>query len=489
FTQTTDYMGLLPWLLLPLPLVFRRDRYTWLASSAIVFGILFSMGRYTPFYWFLYEHFPGISHFRVPKMMMFLPVLGLGVLAARGLDLLCDADVRRTTAFRRYLAGLLALPAVLLLFLGAEVAGKSVWLQALRDLIAQPNRFEMGPELIAQRWHNLVTETGIAVGVAAIYAGALIFAARSRDAARLLPLLLIPCYLADTGRVNGKFMLLQPLPHREMEAKTPAIAFLAQQSKEYRTLPMNGADPMKFVANNVPVFFTSNPIQMQRWQNYLDTFTLTSAMPDIMNVKYLVVGRDQLEQVKGELGAKFSTVLQSPDGSEIVLENRSVLPKAWLVPAAQVASDPLIALRALQNPAFDPRRVALVESPPPLPLPPESVEVAGGVTVNRYEGNVMKLTAATPRPALLVVGEKYARGWRATVDGRKADIYPVDYVLRGVYLPPGNHTVEFVFDPLPSKVGKYLTLASFALFALLLVREGVAARRRRGGETAVSGAE
>jgi hypothetical protein len=31
--------------------------------------------------------------------------------------------------------------------------------------------------------------------------------------------------------------------------------------------------------------------------------------------------------------------------------------------------------------------------------------------------------------------------------------------------------VRFVFDPLPFKVGKYLTLASFALFAAMLVRE------------------
>ena len=103
FTQTSDYMGLLPWLLLPLPLLFRRDRYTWLALAGIVGGILFSMGKYTPFYQLLFEYFPGIDHFRVPKMMMFIPVLGLGVLAARGMDLLLDADTRNSRKFRRYL--------------------------------------------------------------------------------------------------------------------------------------------------------------------------------------------------------------------------------------------------------------------------------------------------------------------------------------------------------------------------------------------------
>src|SRR6185369_4834487 len=82
FTQTLTYMGLLPWLLLPLPLIFRRDKYTWLALAGIIGATLFSMGKYTPFYNLLYDYFPGINRFRVPKMMMFIPVMGLGVLAA-----------------------------------------------------------------------------------------------------------------------------------------------------------------------------------------------------------------------------------------------------------------------------------------------------------------------------------------------------------------------------------------------------------------------
>ncbi len=83
------------------------------------------------------------------------------------------------------------------------------------------------------------------------------------------------------------------------------------------------------------------------------------------------------------------------------------------------------------------------------------------------------------RNVLLVLGEKYFRGWRATVDGKKTEIYPVDHILRGVYLTPGTHDVEFVFDPLPFKIGKWLTLLSFAFFAAMLGRE-VWIRRRQG---------
>jgi uncharacterized membrane protein YfhO len=78
---------------------------------------------------------------------------------------------------------------------------------------------------------------------------------------------------------------------------------------------------------------------------------------------------------------------------------------------------------------------------------------------------------------LLVLGEKYYKGWKATVDGKSAEVVPVDHVLRGVYLTPGTHRVEFVFDPLPFKIGKWLTLLSFAFFVVMLGREWLLKRR------------
>ncbi len=94
------------------------------------------------------------------------------------------------------------------------------------------------------------------------------------------------------------------------------------------------------------------------------------------------------------------------------------------------------------------------------------------------KANISLSRRATPRNALLVLGEKYYKGWKATVDGKPTDIVLVNHILRGVYLPPGTHTVEFRFDPLPFKIGKYLTLASFALFAGMLIREWLICRKK-----------
>jgi hypothetical protein len=160
------------------------------------------------------------------------------------------------------------------------------------------------------------------------------------------------------------------------------------------------------------------------------------------------------------------------------------MPKAWLVPSVAVITDPGQRLGILANaPDFKPDQVALVESPPPLLLEPApDLSIAGKADVTVYEANRIVVEAQALKNSLLVIGEKYYRWWNATVDGKKAEIVPVNHILRGVYLPPGNHRVEFVFDPLPFKIGKYLTLASLAFFAGMLIREWLLRNKRMRDE-------
>lgn len=483
FTQTVSYMGLLPWLLLPLPLIFRRDRYTWLALAALVGGILFSMGQYTPFYNFLFDYFPGINRFRVPKMIMFIPVMGLGVFAARGLDLLLDEDIRNSPRFKGYLYGVFALPCVIGVLFLTLMAGREAWLKVFSEIIGQPTRYEQGPQLIVQRWNNLVVETEIAIGLAALYAVAFFAFSRKWLAAGIIPFVLITLYLVDTGRINAKFMFLVDAPHKLNETKSPLMKFLAQESKSFRVLPMDGADPMSYVSSQIPVLYTSNAVQLQRWQNFLDSFNLMSAMPDMMNVKYLVLNAADYERQKTQLAGKYQPVFQPPGAGQIVLENRSVLPKAWLVPAVAESHDLKQTLAVLQDPAFDPRKLAIVESPPAYSMASPTggaVFPAGSTHTTAYQSERIEVTTQAPQNALLVLGEKYFRGWKATVDGKCAEIIPVDHILRGVYLPPGDHKVEFVFDPLPYKVGKWLTFTSFAFFAAMLGREWWSRKKVKG---------
>ncbi len=473
FTQTTDYLGLLPWLLAPLPFIFRRNRYTWLAGGLVVAGITFSLGKYSSIYWFLFEHFPGINHFRVPKMMMFIPLFGLGILAAQGIDILSGDEDGRSRGLKWYRYGLIAVPVSILGLLATQILAEGSWMSMLEEMIIQPTRYQQGPELIAQRWQNVLQETGWAAGVAAFMALALWGIIKRWFPLRFAPLILVTLFLVDVGRINAKFMLTQPVPTALRAPLTPAMAFVKRDIGPYRVLPMNNVDPMTFVSNGIPVMFTSNPVQMWRWQLFLDGFNFGSSMPDFMSVKYLIYESKQYEQEKVQMGDHFVPVYRTPDGKEIVLQNSRVFPKGWLVPAVAVIDDVKKITGILANPAFDARSTALVESPPPFPM-----AVVGGpspnpgqVTVTAYENTRVSIKTQVETNALLVLGDKFFTGWRATVDGRDVPLVPVNLVLRGLYLTPGEHAVTFIFDPLPFKIGKWLTLTSFVFFLSLLAWE------------------
>ena len=75
--------------------------------------------------------------------------------------------------------------------------------------------------------------------------------------------------------------------------------------------------------------------------------------------------------------------------------------------------------------------------------------------------------ARAPRErSLLVLTDVHFPGWKATVDGRTAPIERVDYLLRGVVVPPGAHRVEFTYEPTSFRAGWIISLlAALAVLA------------------------
>jgi hypothetical protein len=220
-----------------------------------------------------------------------------------------------------------------------------------------------------------------------------------------------------------------------------------------------------------------------RWQEFLDSFAIGSPMADMLNVKYLIQSPAEYQAQRGTFGDRYVPVFTSPDGSQIVLENRAVLPKAWLVPSVVVVNDPGQRLVMLQSPVFEPRRIALIESPAPIPFPSPAeapYPVPGTVQIEKYEGERIVVNVSTQVNSVFVMGDKYYRAWKATDNGTSLPIYPVNHVLRGVYLTPGNHKIEFDFSPWSFRLGSTLTYSSFALFIAVLAWE---LRRRTKRET------
>ena len=52
----------------------------------------------------------------------------------------------------------------------------------------------------------------------------------------------------------------------------------------------------------------------------------------------------------------------------------------------------------------------------------------------------------------------YPPGWNAFIDGKKADYVKTNYVLRGMYVPAGDHQIEFRFEPKSYTTGRTITI-------------------------------
>ena len=88
-----------------------------------------------------------------------------------------------------------------------------------------------------------------------------------------------------------------------------------------------------------------------------------------------------------------------------------------------------------------------------------------------YEPKVVQLNADAAAPSVLLLNDRFDSDWKVFVDGAPETLLRCNYLMRGVYLTPGKHVVEFRFAP--SATAFYVSLGSLiagvALCGLLVV--------------------
>ena len=84
--------------------------------------------------------------------------------------------------------------------------------------------------------------------------------------------------------------------------------------------------------------------------------------------------------------------------------------------------------------------------------------------------NYLKYESNNQNDGFAVFSEVYyGNGWKTLINGKKANHIRVNYILRGMEIPAGKHTIEFKFDPDVVKTGSKIALASSVLLGLLLI--------------------
>lgn len=172
-------------------------------------------------------------------------------------------------------------------------------------------------------------------------------------------------------------------------------------------------------------------------------------------------------------GPGLRVAYEGPDAR--VYRNDRALPRAFLVESQRTVPGGDAALAAVTAPAFDGRRVAVTERAiPGLPQAGARPSATGGTArVVSYADERVVAESRAPRRSLLVLTDTHFPGWKARVDGRPAEIERVDYLLRGVTVPPGSHRIEFRYQPASWRAGwiiSLLTAIALAVTALLAWR-------------------
>lgn len=134
---------------------------------------------------------------------------------------------------------------------------------------------------------------------------------------------------------------------------------------------------------------------------------------------------------------------------------------------------PLVAVKVTSE--FKPTEEVVMLDTEAAKLSSTSFSGEGTIKMTHYAPNKLTYTADVKGKQLAVFSEiYYPSGWKATVDGKEVEICKVNYLLRGVELTNGHHTIEFVYNNSTylmvntiARVGSIVLLLLFALGGFL----------------------
>jgi hypothetical protein len=152
-------------------------------------------------------------------------------------------------------------------------------------------------------------------------------------------------------------------------------------------------------------------------------------------------------------------------GDVKIYENRTVLPRAFLVSDVYFAANDDDAVQFMQSQEFDPAsKVVLVkdgktegmrEGENSLSLFP-SLHPA----IISYSPEHVVIDVKAPQDGYLVLTDAYYPGWSATIDGRPAEIERADIMFRAVHVPAGSQRVELRYQPQSFSIGLLISIGT-----------------------------
>jgi hypothetical protein len=167
-----------------------------------------------------------------------------------------------------------------------------------------------------------------------------------------------------------------------------------------------------------------------------------SAFADLLGVRFIATGVP-VEEIDASLEpGDLAFIARTKDA--YVYENPHVLPRVMLMTDWRIVDFDEV-LRS-GWPAVDPRRVVLLRcAPAGLPT---GMPAGGSARLLDYANTGVRIEVDSPGGGILVLNDVWHPWWRATLDGKEAEILQANVLFRAVVVPRGTHVVHFSFHPL-----------------------------------------
>jgi hypothetical protein len=474
FTSGPVYIGAVVIFLFILSLFVLKGPIKWWGITITVLAVLLAWGK--NFMWLtdlFLDYFPLYNKFRTVSMILVMAELTIPLLAFLGLQKIFEKELDKKVLlnygkYTLYITGGILL--FFILFAGSlfTFSADSDAATGLPDWLMDALRADRLSMLRSDAIRSLVFILLAAALLWAYVSGKL----SKKDILVFLPVL----FLADMWPVAKRYLDKDDFEkkskvERPYSATAADQAILKDKTLYYRVYNMTEAldksARTSYFHKNIGGYHGA---KLRRYQEMID-FPISSDRSRLVSVLSNQPTFESITRAFEDLPAlnmlNTRYVIYNNDSEPLL--NPNALGNAWFVSDVQMVNNADEEIATIEDLQPDSIAVADKRFESYFTSHPYRNSREGSITLTKYDPKQLTYEYESPADQFAVFSEiYYEKGWKAFVNGKEVPHIRVNYVLRGMVLPGGSHTVEFRFEPKSYYAGQNISLVS-SLTILLLI--------------------
>lgn len=296
--------------------------------------------------------------------------------------------------------------------------------------------------------------------------------------------------LADMWGVNKRYLNdAQFVPHSirtETFTKTNTDELILQDtSLDYRVLNFATST---FDDNNTSYWHKSvggyHPAKLRRYQEMIEHHISPEMQAAYKAIATAGGEMDSVDankfRVLNMLNTKYFIFPAGQQRQTVPILNPHAYGNAWFVNKVQYVNNANEEIDALDS--IIPTETAVVDArfKDVLKGTTESYKDSlSSIRLTSYAPNRLTYETNNAQDGIAVFSEiYYPDGWHVTIDGQPAELARADYILRTMYVPAGQHTIEMRFDPTSLHVTEGIAYGALALLVIGIIVAVLIAKRK-----------